>query len=618
MHPPPGRRRDDRATSDLELREATHEDAVRTYLRVLNRRKFTIILVTVIVLALAIAYVEVKTPVYTASAQVLVPEQAATSALQPTANAQTPTVNVQRLLSDAQQFAQGNQTKAAAQAILHGTPKVTITASTTDDVLTFAATSANRGQAANVANAYSRAYISADRANQVGQYTGQVTALHTSIGKLQRQVASAQTGSQQRAADRSSISSLTQSLQQLQAASQLVAQTGPTVINAASVPTAPSSPKKVRDGVLGLVVGLVLGVALAFLRDRLDDKVKSTRDIEDVSGGLPIVGSIPLVSSWRKGKKTHIALMEDADSTVSEAYRTLRTSIQFLGIDEVQRVIAVTSSTPDEGKSTATANLAVSFARAGQRVVVVSFDFRRPRLHLFFGLDNQVGATSVLLGQSTLADALREVPGESNLRVLSSGPVPPNPAEILSLDRVRQLVDVLADNADVVLLDCPPVLPVTDTLLVSRLCDTMLVLTVAASTKRGDLSRTYELLAQVQAPVRGTIVNRVPSRGAYASGYGYGYGYGYESASYQSSPPSTAPTETQAAATDPRAFTRNDAAAPSNPSTVTATVSAEDRQAVALTRSRGDVANDPNAPGASLGFPQFQEQAPPGKNGSGG
>ena len=410
----------------MQLPDKPPEDNLRAYLRVLRRRKVTIVLVTLIVTALAVAYTHAKTPVYTASAQVLVPEQPAAAALQPTSAAQTPSaLNVQRTLSDAQQFAQGNQTAAAAAQALHSTAKASVVASTTDDVLTFSASSTQPTQASAVANVWSKAYITANRTNQVGQYTSQVTALRKSIARIQGSISSLPTGSQQRVAGRASISALTQSLQQLQATSQIAAQTGPTVINAAIVPTAPSSPKKVRDGVLGLVIGLILGIGLAFLRDRLDDKVTSMAELEEVSGGLPVVGSIPLVNSWRKGKATHIALLEDPDSTISEAYRTLRTSLQFLGIEEPQRVLGITSSTPDEGKSTATANLAVSFARAGQRVVVVSFDFRRPRLHLFFGLDNEAGATSVLLGQMTLADALREVDGEPNLRVLTSGPRSP-------------------------------------------------------------------------------------------------------------------------------------------------------------------------------------------------
>ena len=178
--------------------------------------------------------------------------------------------------------------------------------------------------------------------------------------------------------------------------------------------------------------------------------------MEESSGGLP--SWEPFLWSTPGGRRElpTSAFREDAESSVSEAYRTLRTSIQFLGIEVNQRVIAITSSTPDEGKTTAAANLAMSFAHAGQQIMVMSCDFRRPRLHQFFGLDNEIGATSVLLGQASLATPFGQVPDEPHLRVLTSGPVPPNPAEILSLDRVRQLIDVPTPNTDIVLLDCPP------------------------------------------------------------------------------------------------------------------------------------------------------------------
>lgn len=495
----------------------------------MNRRKWTIVVVTSAVVLLTLAYCFKKTPVYTANAQVLIPTQSATAALNPVGQTSPGVSNLQRTLSDAQQFAQGDQTKAAARAILHRRAKVTVSASSTADVLTFTASNTDKATAARTANAYAQAFITASRANQVAQYTGQVQALQASITKLQSQANTLPAGSTQQTTDQSSITSLTQALQQLQAASELATQTSPTVVNAATIPTHPSSPKTTRDLLLALVVGLLLGAAVAFLQDRLDDKISSMSDVEAASAGRPVVGVIPMVDGWRKGTTSHVALIEDPASAVAEAYRTLRTSIQFLGLEDTQHVIGITSSTPDEGKSTATSNLAVSFARAGQRVIVMSCDFRRPRIHTFFGLDNSTGATSILLEEATLRDALRAVDGEPNLRVLPSGPIPPNPAEILSLDRVRQLVDVLADNADLVLLDCPPVLPVTDALLISRLCDTMLVLTLASATKKNDLTRTYELLDQVKAPVRGTVVNQVPAerRGGYHYGYGYTYGYRY-------------------------------------------------------------------------------------------
>lgn len=459
---------------------------IQTYLRVLARRKLTILLTTLAVPAIALAYSFVKQPVYAASAQVLVPTQAATTVLAPAANqSQLPAAtSLQRTLADEQRFAQGDATRKAVAATLHYVPSISISVSTTADVLTFTANTSNKAAAAAAANAYADGYIKANRTNQLDQFTQQLQALQGSIDQAQRKASSLPAKSQQQIAAEASISTLTQALQNLQAASQLTTQSGPSVVAAATVPNSPSSPNPIRNGLLGLLLGIVLGVLLAFLRDRLDDKIRSLSDVDANSGGRPMIGTVPVVEAWRKVSETHLALVEDSTSTASEAYRTLRTAIQFLGIDANQRVIGVTSSVAGEGKTTTVANLAVSFARAGQRVIVVSCDFRRPRLHLFFGVENHLGVTSVLLGEASSMDSLFRVEGEPNLWVLPSGPIPPNPAEILSLDRIRTLIEGLAKRADVVLVDCPPVLPVSDTLLVSRLCDTLLVVTAALTTKK--------------------------------------------------------------------------------------------------------------------------------------
>jgi capsular exopolysaccharide synthesis family protein len=237
-----------------------------------------------------------------------------------------------------------------------------------------------------------------------------------------------------------------------------------------------------------------------------------------------------MVPAWRaRTTGGHLALVEDPTSPHAEAYRTLRTAIQFLSIDEPKHVFGITSSVPDEGKTTTVANLAVSFARAGQRVIVVSCDLRRPKLHVFFGDTGRTGLTSVLLGDASLNEAVHPVENEPRLRVMPSGPLAPNPAEILSLDKVRQVIDALADNSDILLLDCPPVLPVTDALLLSRLVDGMLIVTSAKTTSKRDLRRSFDLLDQVHARVLGTIINRVPVDGGAAYGYGYGYyDYAYD------------------------------------------------------------------------------------------
>jgi capsular exopolysaccharide synthesis family protein len=497
---------------------------LREYLHILKRRKLVIALTVLVVLGLALAYSLVKTPIYSASTTVLVPQQSASSAVD-NQNSQLPAApSLQRSLSDEQRFAEGDLVRQAATGALGYRAGISVGASSTSDVLTFTARSTAKAATVAIANAFANGYITARRANEVAQYTQQVTALETSIAQLQAKANALPQSNPQRAALQLSVTSLTQTVQQTQATAQVVSETGPTVVNAAVVPQSPTSPHPARNGALGLLVGLILGIGLAFLVERFDDGINTREDAERATGGLPVVGLIPMVDAWRAKGAFHLALVEDPTSNVSEAYRTLRTGIQFLSIDEPRRVIGITSSVPDEGKTTAVANLAISFARAGQRVIVVSCDLRRPRIHEFFGLSNATGLTSVLIGQAGLSEAILPVNAEPRLRLVPSGPVPPNPAEILSLDRVREAIETLAENSDLVLLDCPPVLPVTDALLLSRLVDGMLVLASANSTSRRDLQRTMQLLDQVHAPVLGTILNRVPIDGGYAYGYGYGYG----------------------------------------------------------------------------------------------
>jgi capsular exopolysaccharide synthesis family protein len=547
---------------------------LRGYLHVLARRKWVIVLVAVLAVGLSVAYSVVKTPVYSASATVLVPEQQPNSALN-IQNSFLPASDVLiRELSDDAQFARGDTVKADAAKVLGYQAGVSVGTSVTADVITFTASSTDKAAAAQIANAYANAFINARQANQVAQYTQQITALETSIAKLQAQEAKLGPNASQLPALRQSIASLTQTVQQTQAASQVAGQVGPTVIKAAVPPTSPSSPRTVRNAILALIAGLIIGVGVAFVVERLDDGINSREAAETAAQGLPIVGLIPMVDAWKR-KGTHLALVEDPTSSVSEAYRTLRTAIQFLGLDEPKRVIAVTSAVPDEGKTTVVANLAVSFARAGQRVIVVSCDLRRPKLHDFFGDKDRSGLTSVLLGQCSLNDAVHSVKDEPRLRVMPSGPVPPNPAEILSLDRVPEIINLLADNSDLVLIDCPPVLPVTDALLLSRLADGMLVLAAAKSTSKRDLRRTVDLLRQVHAPLMGVVLNRVPIDGGYAYGYGYGYYAQYDSGekastngtasefeslvangAVKSKPSGTPPAPTSDAATDPPAAPR--------------------------------------------------------------
>ena len=181
----------------------------------------------------------------------------------------------------------------------------------------------------------------------------------------------------------------------------------------------------------------------------------------------------------------------------------------------------VTSPSSGEGKTTIVANLGVALAQAGQRVVIVCCDLRRPRLHTFFGFDNEVGLTSVMLRQSRLNAALRTVDPQFPLYVLTSGPTPPNPATLLASPRAASLFGTLRDQADYVILDCPPILPVADGLVVSSYADLSLIVCRAGKTSQQSLTRAAALMQQVNAPVAGMILNGIAVEDSYTDSYEY-------------------------------------------------------------------------------------------------
>ena len=291
----------------------------------------------------------------------------------------------------------------------------------------------------------------------------------------------------------------------------------------AEPPTEPSKPKPVRNALLALPVGLIFGVGLVFLFEYLDDSIKSKDDLQRATGaGLPVLGLIPAVP-WRDRAQAHVVSVENPTSPPSEAYRSLRTSVQFLGVDQPLHCLQMTSASQGEGKTTTSTNLALMMARAGERpIVVVDCDLRRPRLHEFFDLPNDIGFTSVLLGKVPISAALQRFDDEPGLAVLVSGPIPSDPSELLASKRTAEVLASLRADGALVLLDTPPVLPVTDALVVSKWVDAVLMVTAAGQTTRRQVHRAMELLAQVDAPLVGTVLNKAPTG---VGGYGYGYGY---------------------------------------------------------------------------------------------
>ena len=498
----------------------------RDYLRVLRRRKWWIALTVAAVVGLTMGLSALETPVFSASAKVLIVENQATQTLDQQAAGSGNDLVLVRNVQNEILFARGDAVRNAAQAALGRVVLVTVSSISGSDLITFTVSSPDATLAAKAAGVYANAYIQTRRQSFVDSYLATSNVLQQRITDLQAGVTGLPAGDPRVIAATAQIQSLNGTLQTVQVSGQLTSEGGGSVVSAPAVPSSPSSPNLKRNAILAAMIGLLAGCGLAFGIDHLDDSIKSRRDLELIAPDLPVVGAIPRVKSWKNDGEAHIVLIDDPRSEAAEAYRTLRTSLQFLSLSSTVKVIAVTSANSGEGKSATSANLAIAYAKAGFHTVVVCCDLRRPRLHCFFGKDNAVGLTSVILGEALIEQALQDVDSQPRLRLLASGPTPPNPVEFLALAQVRQLIQELGATADVVILDCPPVLPVADTLVLSGSVDATVMVVRSGDTVKRDFGRGVDALRQVQSPLVGTILNDVPN----TDGHRYGtstYGYGY-------------------------------------------------------------------------------------------
>lgn len=309
------------------------------------------------------------------------------------------------------------------------------------------------------------------------------------------------------------------------------------IVSEAVFNSQPVSPNPVRNALLGLSLGLVLGIGLALLNEYLDNTLKSTEEVEGALGA-PVLGLIPL-EKQDKDEKRKLTIIENPGSPAAEAYRVLRNSLDFINFEHNIKTLLITSAAPAEGKSTVAANLAASLAQAGKRVVLVSCDFRRPTTEKFFGIQNIIGLSDVLRGSQTMKAALQR-PGDERLLVMTSGKMPPNPSELLGSNKMQELVKSLEEWADWVILDAPPLLAVADPSAVARWVDGVLVVTKAGSSTRETATKGRELLEMVGARILGSVVWGL-SQDEQGGGYGY-YGghYGpYSYAGYYQDVPAT-------------------------------------------------------------------------------
>lgn len=279
------------------------------------------------------------------------------------------------------------------------------------------------------------------------------------------------------------------------------------VAKRAVLPTEPVVRQPVRNIAIGFALGLLLGTALAFLRDRLDNTVKDADDVEEVTGAN-LIAAIPFDKHLHR--EPLITFAGDR-SAVAEAFRTLRTNLRFLQLDDPPRVLVVTCSQAGDGKSTTASNLALALAQSGKTVALVDGDMRHPDLHTMFGLDNSVGLTGVLSGQAALDEALQPA-DVTGLFVLTSGTLPPNPAEILGSSAADHLLGELRNRFDYVIVDSSPLIEVADAAILAADSDGVLIVARRNATRRDHLTQAVRRLRNVGAPILGAILTTIPDR----------------------------------------------------------------------------------------------------------
>lgn len=500
---------------------------VRDYIAVLRRQALVIVLLAVGGLGLALVFSAIQTPTYTARAEVLI--RPPTGFSQGARLDQVVSMDTEaRLVVSAPIAEAANEALGTGLSITQLLKHVSVDTAPDTLILDVLFWDTRPGRAAEGANAFADAYLTYKRDQALEEIAQQRSAIEQQMAELRRQQReqteilegsdpdSPEYLDAQEALDRLDVQ-VAVLASQLASIPSLVDPGD--VILPATAPASPSSPKYPVNAAVGLFLGLFLGIVAAFLRDRADDRVHGRRDVS-LYLRTPILAYIPHVRRHRQQVFTRLIVETEPRSPAAEAYRTARTSVLALASRGDYRVLAIVSPLQREGKTTTAANLAAALGHADKRVLVASVDLRKPRIHEFFRISNDVGLSDVLTGEMELKRAIVKS-DSSSVWILPGGHPPARPAELLQGSRMAAVVEELRADFDFVVLDCPPVLGLADCLALVPLADAVFMVIAAEQSQGGAIMEAYEQLDRVGGAPIGAFLNniRVP-RGSHQA-YGY-------------------------------------------------------------------------------------------------
>jgi tyrosine-protein kinase len=528
------------------------EASLHDYVAVLWRRRWIVVAALLVAVAAAVVALLVQTPRYRAEAELLRRRTYSQTLLVDEGGQVASATDAERQLSNEVTLIESQAVRDVVADRYDGPLDVDDVAaeapsSAANDSIVLTATSTDAAEATRLVNLYAETYVAERRDRQLRdlevtseQIQGRLDDLRAQIDEvgaplddLSAQVDASPQDSAERtraeerllAAQRQVLpqlgpllsreSTLRGQLTQLEVNQDLASTGGVEILAAAETPDDPVSPSPVRYLVVAIVAGLAGGAALAWVRDRLDDSVRTKEDGEALTG-LPTLGIVPRVTD-RQHQADEVLALRQPTSPAAEAYRSLRTSVRFLGVERQTTTILVTSAMASEGKTVTAANLAVVLAQSGEQVLLVDGDLRRPRVHDLFDVPARPGLTEVLVGDADITNAVVADDGLASLHLLPAGSLPPNPAEILDGRRARDVLESLAATYDAVVVDSSPVLPVTDARVLATQADAVLVVVSYQETSKRGLGRALELLRQIDAPIVGTVLNQVPVDQDYGS-----------------------------------------------------------------------------------------------------